>query len=351
MKQINKLTPLTNHEISVFSNQMSMMLSAGITIDEALRLLEQDADTTEGKLLIHEIYDILETGTSLNHAIKESGLFPKYVVDMVTIGEQTGKLDTVFASLADYYDREEAIADSIRQAVTYPFIMIIMMLCVITVLIAKVLPSFKQVYEQLGSSVSGVSATILGVGDALGKYSAVFIIIFALLVGLYVYFTRTAAGRVVFQNLAAHLPIMGDMYDKIAAGRFSSGMALALGSGFTAMEAVIMVEQLITNKVYSKKITRLKALMDEGDLFSDAAVKAGIFSGTYGRMVSIGFKSGMLDSVMNRVAQRYELEVDRAIGHFVSILEPTLVAILSVIVGLILLSVMLPLMGIMSQIG
>jgi len=349
MKEI--IHPLTNHEISAFASQMSMMISAGITIEEALRLLEQDSETIEGKALIHDIYGYLDEGSALSVCMEKTGYFPQYVIDMTHIGEETGKLDEIFLSIAEYYDREEEIAEAIRQAVSYPLVMIVMMLCVIAVLFAKVLPIFSEVYEELGASMTGASAAIMNVGNAVGRYSFIFVVFILALVIIYFIITKTRSGQKLFQNMASSCPVTAGLYEKIAAGRFASGMALAIAAGFTPIEGVAMVEKLLTNKRYLKKVLRLKVLLESGDNFADATVGADIFSGTYGRMVAIGYKSGMLDAVMKKVSARYEAEVDREVSRFISILEPTLVAILSIIVGMILLSVMLPLMGIMSQIG
>lgn len=351
MSKTTTIKPLGNNEISVFASQMSLMMSAGISIDEALRLVESDSESAEGKEVIKSIYTTLEEGNSLAYSMRECNLFPKYVIDMVSIGEQTGKLDTVFASLAEYYEREESIAEGIKQAVTYPFIMIGLMLCVIFVLVAKVLPIFRQVYQQLGSDMSGLSGSILRFGSSMERYSIVFVAVLVILACGYFYFSHAPKGKAQMESFASVFPLTRNLFERIAAGHFASGMALALASGFTTIEAVDMVKELITNKVYLSKIDQCRNYMTDGVVFADAVVKAGIFSGTYGRMVSIGFKSGKTDEVMSTVAARYEIETDREISHFVSILEPTLVAVLSIIVGMILLSVMLPLMGIMSSIG
>ncbi|MBR6328255.1 MAG: type II secretion system F family protein [Lachnospiraceae bacterium] len=351
-KQANNTPqPLNNFEISTFSSQMSMMLSAGITVSEALRLVEQDAQTDEGKELVSVIYNSVEKGSTLSQAMEESGVFPRYMLDMVHLGQETGKLDSVFSSLADYYDRNESINSGIRQAVTYPFIMIAMMLCVIIVLVSKVLPVFSDVYEQLGTTMTGVSATILNAGGALGAYSVIFISIFCLFVLGYVYVNESPKAKEFVSDLGAKFFLTRNLFDKIAAGHFASGMALAISSGFPTTDAINMVEQLINNKEYRKKITLCKALVGEGTSFADAAVKSNVFSGTYGRIIASGYKSGMLDQVMNKVAAKYEEEIDHEIGKFLSVIEPTLVAVLSLVVGLILLSVMLPLMSIISQIG
>lgn len=351
MSSLKATRPLSNREISAFSSQLSMMLSSGITIDESLRLLAADAVTKEGRAIIQTIYEILEEGNYLYQSMEQSGLFPKYVVDMVNIGEMTGNLDNVFDSLASYYEREEAIEENIKQAITYPFVMIVMMFCIITVLMTKVLPVFQQAYEQLGANMSEVSQMILNTGEAFSRYSIVFLVILLVIILLYFYFSCTIKGREQFSILAADFPLTKELYDQIAASHFAGGMALAIGAGYKTNEALDLVMGLITNRTYQKKLTHCKAIVDEGTPFSEAVVESDIFSGTYGRMVSVGFKSGHLEKVLNHLSSRYEIDVDRSIAHMVSILEPTLVAILSIIVGLVLLSVMLPLMGIMSSIG
>lgn len=351
MKKKAETKLLSNTEIAFFCGQMSMMMSAGITVSEALHLLQEDTENTQGKDFIFSMAKMLDSGNSFYESLLDSGVFPKYVLDMIHIGEQTGNLDEVFSSLASYYEREENISKGIRSAVTYPFIMIAMMLCVILVLIVKVLPVFEQVFEQLGSSMTGLSASILHLGRNISNYSALFVILFGIMVLLYLFFTHSPSGREKLRDFAAGFPLTKDLYSSIAAGRFSSGMALALRSGFHTEEGLLMVKELITNKHYLKKIDACHEYMKSGENFSEAVIHANIFSGTYGRMVHIGFKSGKLDEIMAKIALQYENDVDYKINHFVSILEPTLVAILSVVVGMILLSVMLPLMGVMSSIG
>ncbi len=345
------IKPLNNFEISTFSSQMSMMLSAGITVKESLHLIEQDADTAEAQALTSEIYKALEEGNTLCDSMRSTDVFPGYMLEMVHLGEETGKLDVVFASLADYYERNESIRSSIEQAISYPFIMVAMMFCVIIILVAKVLPIFKNVYEQLGTTMSGISATILSASGAMGAYSIAFIVIFCVFVILYLYVRESPRAQQRLMDFGSRFSLTRNLFDKIAAGHFASGMALALNSGFQTNDAIGLVEQLITNKEYLKKVTLCKAMVGEGISFADATVKAHIFSGNYGRIIATGYKSGMMDSVMNKVAAKYEEEIDNEIGRFLSIIEPTLVAFLSIVVGLILLSVMMPLMGIISQIG
>lgn len=351
MSTQKKRKELTNNEIATFCSQFSMMISAGITISESLRLIQSDSEDSEGKEIISDILFHLDNGENLYQSMSTPRVFPKYVLDMIHVGEQTGNLDHVFTSLANYYEREENISRGIKTAVTYPFIMIAMMICVILVLIMKVLPIFEQVFNQLGSTMTGFSGSIMKIGTTLSKYSFIFIGIFVSIILCYIFLTHSNAGKTKLADFASGFVLTRDLYESIAAGRFASGMALALGSGFNPEQGIDMIYELISSKYYLKKLDLCRVHLQSGDHFADAVIKSNLFTNSYGRMISIGFKTGKLDDVMNKVASQYENDVDYKISHYVSILEPTLVAILSIIVGMILLSVMLPLMGIMSSIG
>lgn len=342
---------LNSNEIAYFSGQMALMISSGITILEALRLLEAENGNRSGKAILHGLVSEVESGQHLYDAMSISGVFPDYVLKMVNIGEQTGKLEEIFSSLSSYYENNENISADIKSAVTYPFIMIMMMLAVIFVLMVKVMPIFEQVYRQLGSSMTGFSAGVLNFGKVLGTYSIIFIAVFTVILIAFLFFSISEKGRTAFSSFAAGFRPTRKLCDEIAAGRFAGGMALALSSGYNTVDGLALVSGIIANKYYVKKIEACREYIKEGESLGDAFVKSEVFPGTYGRMASIGFKSGKLDEVMKGIAARYEAEADRKIMHFIAILEPTLVAVLSVIVGLVLLSVMLPLMGIMSSIG
>lgn len=346
-----KMKSLTNMEISAICSQLAMMQQAGVTIAEAFLLLSEDAPASEGRDILLNIYDELEKGNSLYESMKAPGVFPRYALEMISVGEQTGNLERVFLSIAEYYERQNAIEEGIRQAVTYPFIMIMMMLCVILVLLIKVMPIFKQVYAELGTEMNGLSALIVNIGTSMGDYTIVFIGILLLIIGVYYYFAKTESGKKVFSAFTVSFPLTRGLQDKLAAGHFSSAMALALTSGYNTEAALPMVRKIITNKFFEAKLAIAEEYIQNGEPFSEAIANSEIFSGSYARMLSIGYKTGQLDNVMRQLAKRYQAETDREISRFVSLLEPALVAVLSIVVGIILLSVMLPLIGIMTSLG
>lgn len=342
---------LTNEEMTLFCDQISMILKAGITPHEGLMDLLEDTEGKEGKEIIEKMLKKCEEGASFYNAVKETEVFPKYALDMIRIGEKSGNLEEVMKSLSFHYRREENIKNGIKNAVTYPFIIVLMMLAVLTVLIVKVLPVFNKVFIQLGSHLSGLSDVMLKAGNWLGTYSAVFIAIVAILIIAYMIFTLTGPGKKIRAGIFSRLGFTRDIYDKIAAGRFAAGMSLSMYASLDMSEGLEMMEELVDNPEFAKKIAECKRMTDEGHTFAESLTESKIFPSKYARMVNVGYKTGSTEKVLEDIANIYEEEVDNKINSIIAVLEPSLVIILSIVVCMILLSVMLPLMSIMTNLG
>ncbi len=344
-----RFTPLSNMETSSFCSQMAMVLRSGISAMEGLSLMKDETQDAEEKEMLGLMYETLEATGSFHAALAAVGAFPAYMLQMVQIGELSGKTDDVMAALAAHYQREESIVQSIKNAVTYPMVMIVMMLLVILVLTTKVMPIFNQVFIQLGSEMTGFSKAVLDFGTALDRSSIIVIAILVILVAVVLYGSRTKGGREKFGKLAASFVGTRSFSEKIAACRFASGMHLTLGSGMNPEEALSLAGELIENEPFKKRLTACKEKLGRGEDFSKTLLETGIFTGLYARMTSIGSRTGVLDEVMKDIAEQYQEDIDQKFTRTISALEPTLVIILSLIVGVILLSVMVPLAGIMSN--
>ena len=342
---------LTNQEMAAFCDQIAMVLNAGISPMEGVSIMLDDTRAQEGKEILKIIADMCDEGESFYNSVEATGVFPKYALDMIRIGEQSGKLEEVMRALSFHYTREENISKGIRSAVTYPLMIVSMMLIVILVLIIKVLPIFNDVFAQLGTEMTGFSRTLMNIGTAISNYAVVFIAILVVLVVLYFVFSRTEWGKKKFTHFLSKFFATRKLYDKIASGRLASGLALTISAGLDMDEGLNLVESLVDNSDLQDKIEKCRQMMSEGEALSDALCENEIFSNMYARMINVGFKTGSVDTVLKKIADGYENEVDEKISNLISVLEPTLVIILSVIVCLILLSVMLPLMAVMSSIG
>ena len=348
---MEKQTKLTNEELAAFCGQVSILLHAGITPIEGIRILLSDTTDSGSKQLLQAIIDAVENGDSFAESLATVGVFPDYVLNTIKLGEEAGSLDEVMTSLANYYERESQISESIRSAVTYPVVMIIMMLCVIVILITRVLPIFNQVFVQLGSEMTGFAASLMNVGSALKNYSVVFMTVIAVIVALSVYFAKSTSGRNAVRKVASKMHVFKSFYEGIACGRFASGMALAMSAGLDTFESLRLVGKLVEHKAMEEKIEVCRASIEKGDNLAEGLKAAKIFSNVNNRMVAVGFKTGEIENVMNKIAEEYERKTEKKINEIISVIEPTLVIVLSIIVGLILLSVILPLMGIMTSIG
>lgn len=341
---------LSSAELASFCSQISSVLKAGISAGEGIAIMLEDTSSSQEREILSAIQETLNSTGVFSLGLEDAGVFPQYMQKMVRLGEQAGRLDEVMEALAVHYERESDLAAALKSAVTYPCIMIGMMVLVVLVLITRVLPVFEQVYAQLGQSMQGISRGLLDMGQALNRYSLVLLAVLVLLALLCLYFAKTSSGRKQASAIFSRLPFTRNFSDKKASCRFASGMSLVLKSGLTPEEGMDMAGELTENSLFREKISQCKKLLEEGTPLAQALSHSGVFTGMEARLLMVGDRTGAIDDAMEKIASRCQDELDDAMGNAVSIIEPTLVAILSIVVGLILLSVMMPLMGILAGI-
>ena len=339
-------TPLSNAETAAFCSQIAMILRSGISSIEGISIMLEDTTEPEEKRLLESINTMLLNTGSLHLALEDTHAFPDYMIQMVQIGEQAGKLDEVMTSLAD--EKEAALNQTIHNAVTYPLLMIFMMILVILVLVTRVMPIFNQVFAQLGREMSGLSLGILRFGQFLNAHIVVCGIVLVLLAAGAAYLFWTKRGHQLLLGFMGKLHGGRSLQDQIGACRFASGMALTLSSGLTPAECLKLSIPLIKKGAFRTRLEACSEAVTNGEDLCETLLSNHIFSGIYAKMASIGSKTGVLEEVMNKIAGQYEEEIDNRLSRMITAIEPTLVIILSVIVGIILLSVMLPLISIMA---
>lgn len=343
---------LSNTELATFFDQMAMILHAGIPSIEGLAIMGEDLSSKEGGRILNVLYRSMEDTGSLYMAMEKSEVFPSYAVELVKIGEQTGHLEKVLSSLAAYYTREEDVKNSIKSAVSYPLIMIGMMFVIILVLIIKVMPMFNNVFLQLGSELTGFSRSVMEIGLVLSRYSFAFIILLAVLAAGAAFLAFTKKGAKLRPKIAYHFFATKKLARQMAISKFSAGLSLTIGSGLDVEQSLEMSARLVSHPEIAQQIRNCQELMENEHLtFPQALFETGLFTGLQTRMIAVGYRTGALDTLMEKLSANCDEEIDSRLSRLISVLEPTLVVILSVIVGLILLSVMLPLLGIMTNMG
>lgn len=344
------MKPFSNIELSSFCGQMALILKSGISSMEGLTIMLEDAAPGDEKQVLEGLLSNMQENGSLYSALDSVSLFPSYLLHMVEIGEETGTLDEVMEALQNHYEREDSISKSIRNSVTYPMIMAGMMAVVVLVLLVKVMPIFNQVFVQLGTEMTGFSRMLMNIGTTINGYSLVFVGILVFFAAFALYGTRTSSGRKMFRTLGSKIRFTRILREELSACRFASGMALTLRSGLNPERSMELVASLIEDPLFHEKLEKCEKELQEGTDLTEAFLDSGMFTGVYARMASIGSKTGSMDHVMEQIAGLYQDDIDARMNNLLAVLEPTLVIVLSLIVGVILLSVMLPLMGIMSGI-
>jgi type IV pilus assembly protein PilC len=343
---------LTNAYLSMVCTEYAMLFQSGITSVEGTAMMLDDETDKDRAGILKSLSASLDAGMHLSQALKETGYFPTYMVTMVDIGEKTGRLPETLTSLAEHYDRKERLATAVKNATLYPAILLAMMVVVVLILVIQVLPIFNDTFGRLGTQMSPMAVRLMGFGNWLKGVSTgialVFGVLFFIALLLWIIPELREGITKAFKNRIGNRGIFG----KIASTHFISGITLALASGLD-MEKALEMAVSISGEIKSVKEHHEKCskLINSGSSLSAALRDSGIISARDGRVLAIGERSGMSDSVMVDIAKRSEREAQDAINRMVGKIEPTLVVITSAIIGVILLSVMLPMMGIMTSIG
>ena len=346
MSKIGK--PFGAEELSGFCSQMAMLLASGISLPEGLDMMLEDAEGRQEQELLETLKEALAQHGEFAPALEQTGVFPDYMTQMVRIGEQTGRLDDVMTALAEHFGREAAISQSIRSAVMYPAVMLCMMLLIVGVLLTNVMPVFNQVFLQLGTEMTGLSRMLMDLGSLIRRYGAVLGCLAAMLVALGLWFAMAARGRKAFAALCYRIPPARRLFEMLGLARFAGGMHLALSSGLDPEYALELVSRLSEDAHFQTRLDQCRQEMEAGESWISSLRKTGILTGLSARMAAIGEKTGTVAETMKTIAANAQEEADRRISGALGLIEPALVILLSVMVGIILLSVMFPLLGILS---
>ena len=343
-----KIRPLSYLELSYFCGQMALILKAGISAIEGVEMMEDDFSSGKDLEIIDIILDNIHSTGQLSVGLAATGAFPDYMIHMVAIGEETGNLDEVMEALEEHYSREEQLRQSIMSAVTYPLIMSAMIVAVIIILLVRVMPIFNQVFRQLGTEMTGLAAALVALSGFISANAFLFVLALCAIILFALYCVKTDSGKALARRFTRRFRFTRELNERVASCRFADGMSLVLRSGLSPDRGFELVAELNEDNDFTKKLEKCRSLMMEGESLSEALHLADVFSGVYSRLTSIGNKTGSLDKVMGQIATLYQDEIDTKITNQLSILEPALVVVLSVVVGVILLSVMFPLLGIMA---
>ena len=347
-----KQRQMTNEELSFLFRELGNLFAAGIGGGDAFALLADGEEDACFCRLFASLSRDCDEGLPLHRALHRSGIVPHDACALLSVGETVGKTESTLRALGDYYDSRARLLRQIKATLLYPAVLLAVMLVVVLVLLVWVLPVFNDVYARLGSRLTGLAGALLAVGNGL---RAALPWLCALL-GLAIIAAIAIAVSSKLRNFLVHRwrSVQGDrgISRRLNTARFVQALAMGLHSGLNDSEAVTLATELTEGTpAFARRAQNCLAELDGGCSLADALRHAAILTPGESRLLETGIRSGSADEAMSQLARRLSDEAEEALAATAGRIEPALVGLMSVLVGLILLSVMLPLMQIMTAIG
>lgn len=343
---------LSEEQISVFCRSLAMMLRSGVTMQEAVELFVQDGD--DASPLLHSTAQQMEKalgeGQSFAQTARDTGAFPEYALGVFSMAELSGRLDEVLDRLADYYDRQHALNERLRSTLTYPVALLLMMCGVLSVLVFSVLPMFVRVYNSLTGSLAASSYAYVLAASLIGRVSLVLAVAVSAVLLVLAVMLHTQKGREKLNGPMERSRFTRKAARQLAVSQMADTVSNMLASGAEEDSAL---EQCIRQTSHTGLRTALQACrsdMQQGTGMAQAFLRHKVLPPLYARMLQGGSESGSLPAAMESVALRMGQEAENALCRLIDDIEPVLIGFLTVSVGFTLLSVMLPLLGILSAV-
>lgn len=346
-KEHTRQRKLSSEELSSFCEQIALMLDSGMTLYDGIEMLAVEEKEQEN-LYASILKGMQETG-SLYQALQQGEGWPRYMVQMVGIGEETGRLEDIMLALSQFYEREGRIRSAAVSAVTYPLVLGAMLMVIILVLLWRVLPVFRRVLDSLGVGKTESGMVLMKLGATVGWVVLAVMGVLVLAVLVCFVLLKTGCREKVIAFVQRIFPPLRKINRKLSSARVASMLSLMLSSGYPMESALEMAPYALTDKEAARRVEGIRRAMENGATFTEALGESGLFEDFYNRMIRVGAASGHEPQVMAKIAAIYEEQVEDGFSRLIAIIEPTLVALLSVVIGAILLSVMLPMAGILSN--
>jgi type IV pilus assembly protein PilC len=331
-------------EVAIFTRQFSVMLDAGLPLIQALDAIAQQHPNKEFKTVLEQIRNDVEAGTTLSAAMaRHPKVFDTLYTNMVAAGETGGILDTILQRLCSFIEKIVKLKRALRSALIYPSTILVIAVGVVTIILWKVVPVFSTLFEGFGVDLPLPTRVVITFSHLVERYMIFAVILAGIAAfGLRSY-NQTEKGRRVIDRSLLKIPILGDVLRKIGVARFTRTLATLLTSGVPILEGLDITAKTSGNSILEDTIYQIRQKIEGGGTMADPMQQSGFFPPMVNQMVSVGESTGELDTMLVKVADYYEEEVDVVVANLLTIMEPVLMVFLGVVVGGIVISMYLPL--------
>ncbi|MFN0116969.1 MAG: type II secretion system F family protein [Elusimicrobiota bacterium] len=341
---INPIKPTVKpKELVLFSRQLSTLVSSGVPLVQGLSILEEQVETKLFKSVVHQIREDIESGQSITDALrKHPATFEELYVSMIRAGEVGGILDVILERLSSYLEAAESLKSKVKGALMYPLIVTIIAAAVTLFLLMGVIPTFSNIFAGFGAELPFITQMLINLSNFLRKFWYIVVLVpVAGFIGLKQY-RKTEQGHRQLDELSLKLPVFGILLKKVAVAKFTRTLGTLIKSGVPILQALETVAKTSGNKVIEIAIMVARESVKEGERIAGQLKKANIFPPMVIQMVAIGEETGNLDSMLSKIADFYDQEVDVAVKTLTSMIEPIIIVVMGVIIGFIVIAMFLP---------
>lgn len=338
-------------EFVVFSRQFAVMLNSGMTIVECVSVLKEQTNNKNMRKALTAVQESILKGEMLSTSMIQTQMFPEFFVNMLQVGEASGTLESILNRMAEYYEKDMKLRKKVKGAMTYPIMVLVVTLGVVTFLMVAVLPNFVDMLSQMGGELPLITKLVMSVSRFLTSYLGYVLAGLGIAGVAWTIFLKSAVGRYQWDKFKTKMPVIKSMTNKVITARFSRSLGLLLGSGIPIIKAVEILEKLIGNKFVEEQFAYCANDIREGKSISASLKKMMVFPPLLIQMVNVGENTGELDGMLSKSAAFFDEDVENAIGMLTSMIEPMLIVTLAVLVGTIVAAVMMPMMSIMKSVG
>ncbi len=339
-------------QVTMFCRQFSTMISAGLPVLQALNILCEQSDDKVFREVLTKIRDDIGSGANLSDAMtKFPSVFDTLFCNMIRAGELSGALDQILDRLSTYLEKAEALKQKIKGAMTYPVTILIIAGIIVIILMVKVVPTFKTVFESFGGKLPAPTQLLMDISDFEQKWAIVQVVSIGVIIFALTIIKRTDKGGFVLDGWILKLPVFGILVKKQTVARFSRTLGTLLKSGVQILDALDTVARSSGNRVIEKALLDTRAAVREGQSLTDPLKATKLFPPMVVQMVSVGEETGKLDDMLLRMSDFYDTEVDTAVESIMAMIEPMIMAILGVVIGYIVIAMFTPMFSMGAMVG
>lgn len=333
-------------DMAVFCRQFVSILRAGVSVASVLSMLGQQTGNKKLRAAIREMQADVEKGESLATSMRRHPkIFPAILVNMVSAGESSGNLEESFRQMELYFDRSKRTKSKVTSAMIYPCVLIVVMIVVLIVMMTKIIPNFLKTFEDMDAELPKITLGVMAVCNWFKSWWWVPLLVLAALIVGGVLFHRTDKGKHFFGWLARKTPVVGNLTVKTACATFCRTMEVLIGSGLTLTDSMDLAASNMGNIYYLEAIRDARGMVAEGTPLRESLVRTGIFPPMVSNLVGVGEETGDLQSMMGKVADYYDEEVDEATKKLLNLMEPAIIIFMAVFVVIIVLAIYLPMIN------